>query len=144
MATKYSWIKLYTEILDDPKVEKLPDGVWRFMIKLFLIAGKIGCAELPGVEDIVMLSRKNKLFVEHNLTLLASVGILTVANDGDYVVTNFSKRQAAMTVTERVHKFRAGETKKFQQGNLNVAEEEEEEETESIYIYDAVAEKLSA
>ncbi len=41
MANNY-WIKLYHEILRDPKMARLPDRVWRRTIELFLLAGEIG------------------------------------------------------------------------------------------------------
>ena len=36
------WIKLYLEILDDPKMDLLPDWLWRRAIELFLLAGENG------------------------------------------------------------------------------------------------------
>ena len=39
MASKY-WIKLYYEILDDPKLGKLTDWLFRRAIELFLLAGE--------------------------------------------------------------------------------------------------------
>jgi hypothetical protein len=41
MKTRF-WIKLYLEILDDPKMGQLPDGLWRSAIELFLLAGENG------------------------------------------------------------------------------------------------------
>lgn len=41
MAAKY-WIKLYHEILHDPKMGRLPDNLWRRCIELFLLAGELG------------------------------------------------------------------------------------------------------
>ena len=35
------WLKLYIEILDDPKMAVLPDRLWRRIIELFLIAKKL-------------------------------------------------------------------------------------------------------
>ena len=42
MKTKRFWIKLYLEILDDPKMGLLPDWLWRRAIELFLLAGENG------------------------------------------------------------------------------------------------------
>lgn len=39
MASKY-WIKLYHEILDDHKMGRLPDRLWRRVIELILLAGE--------------------------------------------------------------------------------------------------------
>jgi hypothetical protein len=35
MNKNHRWIKLYLEILDDPKMGKLPDWCWRRAIELF-------------------------------------------------------------------------------------------------------------
>jgi hypothetical protein len=39
---KRIWIKLYLEILNDSKMGKLPDWLWRRAIELFLLAGENG------------------------------------------------------------------------------------------------------
>lgn len=49
--SSYYWIKLYHEILDDPKMGRLPDRLWRRYIELALIASAMWEADgtLPGL-----------------------------------------------------------------------------------------------
>ena len=54
------WIKLYHEILDDPKMATLPDRLWRKVIEIFLIAGKLSpdkSGQLPETNQIAWLLR---------------------------------------------------------------------------------------
>jgi len=39
MKTRF-WIKLFLEILDDPKMGFLPDWRWQRAVELFLLAGE--------------------------------------------------------------------------------------------------------
>ena len=48
MPSKY-WIKLYHEVLDDPKMARLPDRLYRRCIEVFLLAGKSGDVVLMAV-----------------------------------------------------------------------------------------------
>ena len=50
MGAKF-WIKLYHEILDDPKMGRMPDRLWRRTIELFLLAGELdgGISTARGV-----------------------------------------------------------------------------------------------
>jgi DnaD/phage-associated family protein len=127
--TTYSWIKLYHEILNDPKMGQLPDYLWRRAIELFLLAGKNGNdGALSPVEDMVWTLRpitKDKLI--ENLQNLAEVGIVYETEPGKWVVTNFSKRQSAITPTERSREFQKRKrndykTKRFTDENEAVVE----------------------
>ena len=52
MASRY-WIKLYHEILDDPKMGRLTDRQYRRVIELFLMAGDCEMdGGLPALVDI--------------------------------------------------------------------------------------------
>lgn len=106
MASKY-WIKLYQEILDDPKMGMLPAELWRFTIELFLLAGEIDCnGTLPNVTKIAWRLRYSVSQVETWLDELSKeTGIVTNTKAG-WEVTNFAKRQAASDVNERVKHFR--------------------------------------
>lgn len=99
------WIKLYLEILDDPKMGRLPDHLWRRVIELFLIAGKQGNdGELPPVGEIAWTLRSNEPSVLAELVELSQQGI--VHADGDkWFVTNFEKRQYSESY-ERVKRYR--------------------------------------
>ena len=57
MTTKF-WIKLYIEILDDPKMGRLPNHLWRRAVELFLLAGRQGNdGALPPVKEMAWTLR---------------------------------------------------------------------------------------
>lgn len=125
MASKY-WIKLYHEILDDPKMGRLPDNLWRRVIELFLIAGDAdGEGELPPINDISWRLRVDSNQLMREMEELQTAGILSCVDD-QWIVTNFAKRQAAETSTERWRRWRDRQRKeKYYQ-----TEEQQESNTE--------------
>lgn len=138
---RFTWIKLYTEILDDPKMGRMPDYLWRRAVELFLLAGKTGTTgQLPPVEEIAWVLRLEPSRLAQNLHGLAEVGVVHEAEPGKWVVTHFAKRQAAMSDAERKQKQRAGENPSRKQCEIVppvsrdsheiVTEGEEEEEIE--------------
>lgn len=102
------WVKLYTEILDDPKMGVLPDRLWRRVIELFLLAGKL-CADksglLPDTKQLAWLLRLPVDDLEQDLNELTNTGIIQKTNNG-WLVVNFKKRQEKSGVSERVRRFR--------------------------------------
>jgi hypothetical protein len=89
-----SWIKLYIEILEDPKMSSLPSNLWRLTVELFLLAGKTGKdGQLPPVEVIAWELRRDTQTVQIELKQLTETGIITETADG-WIVTNFAVRQA--------------------------------------------------
>lgn len=106
MGAKF-WIKLYHEILDDPKMGRMPDRLWRRTIELFLLAGELDQdGLLPSVHDMSWRLRVNDDALQDDLNLLISYGIVTVDNDV-FTVTKFAERQTAMTPSERAARDRA-------------------------------------
>ena len=92
MGSKY-WIKLYHEIVDDPKMGQLSDHLWRRCIELFLIAGDYNKdGQLPSLNDTAWRLRTNAEILEAELNDLSRYGITTVA-DGHWGVTKFRDRQ---------------------------------------------------
>lgn len=110
MASKY-WIKLYHEILDDPKMGQLPDNLWRRCIELFLMAGEHDRqGQLPGIKEIAWKLRLNTTELEAELNEIAARGIIEKTETG-WLVVNFAKRQAAADSTERSRQQRQREKK---------------------------------
>lgn len=102
--SKY-WIKLYLEILDDPKMGRLSDHLWRRTVELFLLAGKVGEeGELPTVDEIAWALRTSHDDVERELAELSKVGIVSQTSSG-WMVTSFKKRQFSESY-ERVKRYR--------------------------------------
>lgn len=103
--SKY-WIKLYYEILDNHKMGRLTDRLFRRAIECFLIAGdNKKCGELPHVEQMAWRLRCNERELENELVELEKRGILN-QEDGKYFVTNFSAYQMAMSDSQRARRWR--------------------------------------
>jgi len=119
--TKKYWVKLYVEILEDQKMGFLSDHLWRFLVELFLLAGKEERdGALPPVEGIAWALRMSKEQVLEDLKSLAETGVVQEVQAGLWYVTNFSKRQAASPIQERVRRFRESNgdvTKRYENSN---------------------------
>ncbi|MCX6036342.1 MAG: hypothetical protein NTW99_00300 [Chloroflexi bacterium] len=124
MTTKRFWIKLYLEILDDPKMGQLPDWLWRRAIELFLLAGENGNdGLLQPVTDLAWRLRVSAEKLTESLQALSEVGVVHETPQG-WTVTNFKKRQEAVSSTERVRQYRKrdcndDETKRYKICNEN-------------------------
>lgn len=123
----YTWIKLYTEVLDDPKMGRLPDYLWRRAIELFLLAGREGNdGALPPVNVMGWALRLDDSKLVASLTALSAVGVVHETEPGRWSVTNFAKRQSALSDKERQQRHRAGVTKKSRDCHEVVTEVEGE------------------
>ena len=137
------WIKLYHEILDDPKMGKMTDRLWRRTIELFLIAGDENGSDktgiLPSISDMAWRLRLTEEELETDLADLASYGIVHKSDDR-WVVSNFNKRQAPMPKDEYMRRLRKERQRdvfvtnelpdSYQSVTRSNAEEEEEREEE--------------
>jgi hypothetical protein len=105
MTTKY-WVKLYIEILDDPKMGRLPNHLWRRAVELFLLAGRKGNdGALPPVEEMAWTLRLDIDKVLEDLHDLAEVGVVHEAEPGVWFVTHFKDRQTSESY-DRVKRYR--------------------------------------
>lgn len=105
MASKY-WIKLYHEILDDPKMGRLSDRSFRRTIQLFLLAGEFDDdGYLPDLNDIAWRLRCDPEELETEMIELQNLKILSKI-DGRWFVTKFQDRQAPVSGAERVARYR--------------------------------------
>lgn len=106
MVSNNYWMKLYYEMLDDPKVGRLSDSEHRTMVNCFLLAGKMDeDGRLPSVADIAWQLRRDEGELLADMEALAKVGILLVV-EGGWMVTNFVKRQARVSDAERQRAYR--------------------------------------
>ena len=104
--TSYYWIKLYHEILDDPKMALLPDRLWRRVVELFVLAGKYGTTGvIPDSRSIAWLLRMEYDELEMDMKQIATTGIIEPVTNG-WLVVNFAKRQAAVSGADRVQQHR--------------------------------------
>ena len=106
MASKY-WIKLYHEILDDPKMGRLPDALFRRAVEFFLIAGEDGRGGgLPALADMAWRLRADEIELSAQMEDLEALNILSRDAQGGWQVTHFAQRQAPSPMSERVRRFR--------------------------------------
>lgn len=109
MKSSY-WIKLYQEILHDPKMGRLSDRLWRRTIEFFLLAGeRRNEGALPPVEDMSWTLRTTPAELETDLQELAKVNVVSEA-DSIWTVTKFTERQAPVPSTKRSQQHRASKT----------------------------------
>jgi hypothetical protein len=88
------WIKLYTEIVRDPKMGRLSDRQFRLCINLFAIAGEHDRdGALPPVSDIAWLLRDDEEEIAQDLEALAKVNIVERVDD-IWIVRKWAERQA--------------------------------------------------
>ena len=88
-----TWIKLYTEILSDPKMGRMSDKLFRRTIELFLLAGKEDTGgTLPSVDDIAWSLHITQKEVRSILTELCNLNIVTKESE-IYRISHFSDRQ---------------------------------------------------
>lgn len=110
MASKY-WIKLYHEIIDDPKMGRLPDRTWRRTIEFFLLAGdRDDGGTLPAPTDIAWRLRIPEAELMEDLRALEAIGIMH-QEDGIWIVTKFADRQAPVPASERGSRYRERQRK---------------------------------
>jgi hypothetical protein len=105
MASKY-WIKLYVEILDDPKMGMLPDRLYRRTIELFLIAGETDQeGTLPPTNEISWRLRIPESELTQDLQELKKLNI--ASQEGKrWMITKFAERQAPVSDAERMRRLR--------------------------------------
>ena len=117
MASHY-YIKLFHEILDDSKMGRLRDNLWRRSIECFLMAGELqNGGKLPEFEDMAWRLHITPELLEAELLDLVRVGILVHLEDNGYIVKNWNKWQDAMTDAERMRRMREGKRKRQYYGD---------------------------
>lgn len=97
----YYWIKLYHEVLDDPKMGRLSDHLWRRVIELFLLAGETNQKGLlPPISDVAWKLRTNDEELLADLKALEEIGIVA-QTEARWLVVKFAERQAPVCDAER-------------------------------------------
>lgn len=105
MASNY-WAKLYIEILDDPKMGRLRDRLWRRVVECILMAKELDDeGRLPAVADMAWRLRTDPELLEAELLDLVAVGILQHVGP-TWTVTNYNKRQGPVSDAERMRRMR--------------------------------------
>jgi hypothetical protein len=128
------WMKLYNEILDDPKIARMSDGLFRAFVMLLAAANEAGEAgRLPELDDLAWRVRVPKDELEGHLQSLEAIQSAHLDNEGRWWLSNFARRQAPETPAERQATRRKRVTKRdsFVTGNVTHVESEIESESES-------------
>ena len=99
------WFRMYDEILDDPKIQKLPPHLFRFWVNTLALCSRSG-GKLPAICDIAFALRETEESVSSAFHTLLEGGI--VVTDGEtFQPKNWKKRQyKSDTSTERVREHR--------------------------------------
>lgn len=106
MARSLQWIKLFVSMLNDPKMYRISDRLWRRAVECFLLAGMVAeKGRLPAIDDIAHYLRVERETLEAELVDLQHQGILDVRG-GRWVVSNFEKWQAGAPGTVRWRNWR--------------------------------------
>jgi len=110
MASNY-WIKLYHEILDDPKMGRLDDHLFRRVVELLLIAGETDKGGvLPPIVDIAWRLRIPENEVQEYLDELLEIDFVHIDDDA-WIITKFADRQAPVCPAERKRRQRVRDKK---------------------------------
>lgn len=119
MASKY-WVKLYHEMLHDPKMGRLGDHLYRRTVECFLMAGEQDeDGWLPSMSDMAWTLRTDLESLEDDLMDLAECGI--VRQEGlRWFVCKFARRQAPSSDTERQQRKRERDRKAQYNGHKDV------------------------
>ena len=103
------WIKLFTEIIDDPKIGRLPESCkWRF-IQLLLLAGEcdregylIAGEKALDCEEIAWRLRLDSDQLTADFESLVKTNCLAWDQDSNaWVIPKFSERQGRTTTDQR-------------------------------------------
>jgi DnaD/phage-associated family protein len=95
------WMKLYIEILQDPKMATLPDRIWRRIIELFLVAKSYGNdGHLPDIQQIAWILRMKPGDLEKDMAKIVPTGIIIRDGTG-FFIPKFEARQSAVPDRDR-------------------------------------------
>jgi hypothetical protein len=109
------WFRVYDDLVDDPKVQRLPPDLFKYLINLWCLASQNG-GKLPAIADIAFKLRINDSKVRSVLAELDAAGLIDVDETSVEMVIaphNWEKRQFKSDVsTNRVKAFRERQTKR--------------------------------
>jgi len=85
------WFRFYDSVLDDPKVQRLPDHIFRGWVNVLCLASR-GAGELPKTPDIAFALRIPDDAADSLVQALLDAGLIEDRGDR-LVVHNWSERQ---------------------------------------------------
>ena len=100
------WFRMYVEVLDDPKAQRLSPQLFKTWINLLCLASRNG-GLLPSADDISFHLRLSVTDAQQQIDDLILAGLVDIRPDGRCEPHNWSARQfASDSSTERVRKHR--------------------------------------
>jgi len=109
------WFRLYSDILEDPKVQNLPPELFKFWINILCVASK-NDGKLPPIKDIAFALRMSESETQEALKGIQKAQLIDEKSNQHGITLaphNWNKRQyKSDTSTERVKRFRNGKRNK--------------------------------
>ena len=117
----YYWFKLYDEILNDPKMGKMSDRLYRRSIEMMAFANQHNQdGKLPPIDDMAWILRCDETELQQEMSDLASDKYRILTREGDdWIVTNFSSRQERVSDAERQRRKRERDRQEEYYGHEN-------------------------
>jgi len=133
MTSSMPWVKLYTEMLDDPKIGRLTAALrWRF-VELVLLAGECDAEgyllkgdEPLTIDDIAWRLRGDPDNLKENMDRLQEAGLIE-NQDGVWLISKFAERQGR-SQSEKRKQWREAQQRK--RGKDEETDEETDKEDE--------------
>lgn len=99
------WLRLYAEILDNPKIQLLPDKHFRWWVNLICLA-KLGDGKLPDLKATAWRLRRSEKETTEAIAALVEAGLLDNL-DGSVTPHDWSEHQyTSDSSAERVKRYR--------------------------------------
>ncbi len=138
-SSSMPWIKLYTDILDDPKLGRLSIGAKWYFVALCTLAGEcdaegylVNGDEALTINDIAWRLRENQDSLTAGMEELNKAGLLCMDDDDAWFVTNFAKRQGRPQHEKRALWRERKRKQADAQEEIDAADQEPEETTDEM------------
>jgi hypothetical protein len=103
------WFRVYEDLVDDPKVQRLSPELFKALVNLWCLAAR-GDGNLPSVDDIAFSLRMKPPKVNNILGELRLAGLLDEDETG-WTPHNWKERQFKSDISsERVRRYREGKS----------------------------------
>ncbi|HET8908151.1 MAG TPA: hypothetical protein VFN11_14425, partial [Ktedonobacterales bacterium] len=102
------WFRLYSSVLNDPKVQQLPPTLFKHWINILCVASDYEPrGELPSIKELAFALRIKPAACERIVSSLRQVGVIDKSTAGQLCVHNWTQRQRESdNIAARVEKHR--------------------------------------
>jgi hypothetical protein len=145
MSKGLPWFRFYTEALDDPKVQRLSDSLFKTWVNLLCVAGQHG-GVLPSIDDLAFRLRVSVHDMQQRMDELILAGLVDILPDKSRTPHNWSDRQFASDTSKertRAYRERLRKTKCDVTDTVTVTAQDPDPEQKEGYLaseYDAARE----